>query len=266
MRYQSLLLSSFLVTIIALPLSVQASPLTDALNRPTKTSPLMDALNRETKARNLRDNTFIISAYRRMAAGIEGKNFDQTFAYIATTYRESDDKGKTKNLQQVRQDMSEIFKTFSNLKVSYKVESISYSGQSATVSASMHSSGVSSRANNSFSGKDKFQDTWIWSNNAWKVTNRNTLSTNIVWATPKRQSNPTKQSNHDLTQSFNLANQAIDECLDQRRSEACNRFNQIKSTLLTWCTEGNEDACITYSSVDNTYNIKNLNQTIINSQ
>jgi hypothetical protein len=238
MRYQSLLLSSFLVTIIALPLTAQVSPLQDFLNKSAK--------------QGQSDITLITRAYALMDAGMEGKNVNQVFAYASTfpPYKSiGSDEGKTTNLQQAKQETSKMFQNTSNFKYRSKVESISYNGQSATVSGTNYTSGFLLSANNSFSGQIKFQDTWTRTSNGWRLTIARDLSSNLAWATPKRQAKPTRQSNHNLSEALSLGGQAIDECIDKGRLEACDRLTQIKSRLSTWCSQGDQEACDTYGVI-----------------
>jgi hypothetical protein len=253
MRYHSLLLSSLLVTIIALPLTAQERTTPGVFDEAARTY---------SKKVQRRDSASITSAYARMCAGMKEKNINQAFAYAAKTYSEVDEKGTRKNLQQAIHGTNEFFKNVSNIKYRCKVESIRDNEQSKnvfikkfiTVSGTLYESGFVRNVNNSYSGEAKFEDTWMQTiGNDLTLMTSHRLSVKVAWAKPIQKDNSTRQSpvgsKHDLSQVFNISDPAIHECINEGRLEGCDRLNRIKSTLWTWCGQGDRDACTMYNSV-----------------
>jgi hypothetical protein len=60
--------------------------------------------------------------------------------------------------------------------------------------------------------------------------------------------NQTK-SKRNYLQAYNLASSAIAKCYNEKNLVECDRLNQIKSTLMAWCSQNDKDACTVYNSV-----------------
>jgi hypothetical protein len=241
MRCQSLLLPCLLISLISLPISGQ----TQTINSHSHNQPQKMALSQSL-------NPQIIRAYQSISTGIEKRNINQVFAYASSEYSWIDNSGNTRNLQQTIQVTSGFLETTSNIKYFRKIESINYGEQLITVLGTAYIKGFQRPENNSYSREVKFQDTWIRTNNGLKWINQHDLSQNVAWATPKRrQSNSIgqSQSRHDLIQAINLADGAIRGCYEKKKLEECDKLSRIKSTLSTWCQQGDRSACSMLSGV-----------------
>lgn len=61
-----------------------------------------------------------------------------------------------------------------------------------------------------------------------------------------------QSAKHDYLQVYNLATSAAYSCYNDKKLEECDKFNEIKGTLTSWCVESNSkesDACKTLGYV-----------------
>jgi hypothetical protein len=247
MSYRSLLLSGLLMSLTSLPLPAQAQ-ISNSLNYK---QPMKLALNQQL-------NPQIVRAYNRISAGIESKNINQVFAYAAPEYIWTETNGRTRNLQQTIQETSVFLQNTNNIKFRIKVSSISYSEPFATVSGTVYLSGFDRQANSSYSLERKFQDTWQGTGSGWTWISQRDLSQNIAFSKPRQRGNSTRQEQFrlELRQAFTSAQTAIDLCYEKKDLEECRRLNRIQLTLSTWCSQGDQQACIMGNNVQGLLNIE----------
>jgi hypothetical protein len=241
MRYQSLLLSGLFMSLISLPIPAHAQS-SNSLNYG---QPVKLALSQQL-------NPQIVRAYDRISAGVEGRNINQIFAYAAPEYIWTETNGRTRNLQQAIQTTSGFLQSTSNIKFRIKVSSISYSGQYATVSGTVYHSGFDRQANNSYSLERRFQDTWQRTNNGWTWISQRDLSQNIAVATPRQRGNSTRQTPAQTSNSlrtFNLAQEAVDNCYREKKLAECRKLDDIRSTLVDLCVQGDRESCVSLEDI-----------------
>ena len=241
MRCRFLLLSSLCISLISLPMPLQAQ----TTNSPSHSQPIKIALLQQLDSE-------IIRAYKSIANGFKRRNINQIFAYASPEYSSTDSSGKTINLQQSIQSISKFLQEASKIKYRYKIESISYGEQLITVSGTAYEKAFDRPENNFYAKEYKFQDTWIRTNNGLKKLSQHTLSGSIAWAAPRQQANPTGQAQVQSSQyaeAYMLAEQAMTACYRQKNSVACNKLSQIESALDSVCRQGDENACVTLSNV-----------------
>jgi hypothetical protein len=241
MRYQSLLLSGLVMSLISLPIPAQAQ----TSNSLSYGQPVKLALAQQL-------NPQFVRAYASISAGVEGRNINQIFAYAAPEYIWTETNGRTRNLQQTIQTTSGFLQSTSNIKFRMKISSISYGGQFATVSGTVYHSGFDRQANNSYSLERKFQDTWQRTNNGWTWISQRDLSQNIAWAKPRQRRGSTGQSlaqTNNSLRTFNLAREAVDNCYREKKLAECRKLDELRSTLVDLCVQGDREACVSLEDI-----------------
>lgn len=51
------------------------------------------------------------------------------------------------------------------------------------------------------------------------------------------------QAKRDYLQAYTLAMSAVDHCYQDKDLAECEKFNQIATTVSTWCASGDKEAC-----------------------
>lgn len=62
---------------------------------------------------------------------------------------------------------------------------------------------------------------------------------------------PTRPARSEIVylQAYNTADAAINSCYENGNLEDCDKVNRILNTLLTWCSQGDKNACTTAKNV-----------------
>jgi hypothetical protein len=123
MRCRFLLLSSLCISLISLPMPLQAQ----TTNSRSHSQPIKIALLQQLDSE-------IIRAYKSIGNGFKRRNINQIFAYASPEFSWISHSGATINLQQSILVASLYLQTKSKIKYRNKIESISYGEQLITVS------------------------------------------------------------------------------------------------------------------------------------
>jgi hypothetical protein len=124
----------------------------------------------------------IIAGYQTMREGLWNRNINQTFSVYSPQYTAVSPDGKVKSLKQIRDEWQQIMPKLYQLIFSYKFQQIQINGATATVLGIENQyinfpdpQKNSPYAYSSVSGVTQFRDTWKYTSNGWKLTNRRIL-------------------------------------------------------------------------------------------
>ena len=78
-----------------------------------------------------------------------------------------------------------------------------------------------------------------------------TQAQNIQPALKQQKTPPRSPARSEVVymQAMNTANAAINSCYENGNLEDCDKVNRIINTLQTWCSQGDNNACITAKNV-----------------
>jgi hypothetical protein len=55
---------------------------------------------------------------------------------------------------------------------------------------------------------------------------------------------PARAQTSNSLRTFNLAHEAVDNCYREKQLTECRKLDEIRSTLVDWCVQGDRESCV----------------------
>jgi hypothetical protein len=65
---------------------------------------------------------------------------------------------------------------------------------------------------------------------------------------------------HNTMQAFYLANESVRKCYGEKNLEECSKLDKINSTVIDWCVQGDQEACVLLGQIQQMISTEYLRQ------